>query len=107
VLSRTYNGDCPNLSRKFIYTPELSKHLTTSICPWLDALMFVASMCEHCDVVKCLLSSGASMCEHCDVVKCLLSSGADVYLCDRNKQSPLFVASMSGHCDVVKCLRSY
>ena len=39
VLSRTYNGDCPNLSGKLISTPELSKHLTTSICPWLDALI--------------------------------------------------------------------
>jgi ankyrin repeat protein len=60
---------------------HVSKHLTTFICPYSDTQWW-------------------------DVVKCLLSSGADVYLCDRNKQSPLFVASMSGHCDVVKCLRS-
>jgi ankyrin repeat protein len=43
---------------------------------------------------------------HCDVVKCLLSSGADINWCDHNGQSPLFLASMSGHCDVVKCILS-
>ena len=39
----------------------------------------------------------ASMSGHCDVVKCLLSSGADVNLYDRNGQSPLFVASAKEH----------
>ena len=42
---------------------------------------------------------------HCDVVKCLRSSGADVNLYDRNGQSPLFVASAKEHCDV-KCFTS-
>jgi ankyrin repeat protein len=42
--------------------------------------------------------------EHCDVVKCLLNSGADINLCNESEQSPLFAASMYGHCDVVKCL---
>jgi ankyrin repeat protein len=41
---------------------------------------------------------------HCDVIKCLLSSGADINLLDEGGQSPLFIASMSGHCDVVECL---
>jgi ankyrin repeat protein len=43
---------------------------------------------------------------HCDVVKCLISSGADINLCDVSGQSPLFVASWKGECDVVKCLLS-
>jgi ankyrin repeat protein len=43
---------------------------------------------------------------HCDVVKCLISSGADINLFDNQGQSPLFLASMSGHGDVVKCLVS-
>ena len=43
---------------------------------------------------------------HCDVVKCLLSSGAYIKLCDGIGQSPLFLASEEGHCDVVKCLLS-
>jgi ankyrin repeat protein len=43
---------------------------------------------------------------HCDVVKCLLSSGAEINLSDRNGQSPLFIASMFEYCDVVKCLIS-
>jgi ankyrin repeat protein len=41
---------------------------------------------------------------HCDVVKCLLSSGADINLCDEVGHSPLFIASCKGECDVVKCL---
>jgi ankyrin repeat protein len=36
----------------------------------------------------------ASMAGHCDVIKCLLSSGADINLCDKQGQSPLFLASM-------------
>jgi ankyrin repeat protein len=43
---------------------------------------------------------------HCDVVKCLLSSGAEINLCEKRGQSPLFIASMIGHCDVVKFLLS-
>jgi ankyrin repeat protein len=43
---------------------------------------------------------------HCDVVKCLLSSGADINLCDKQGKSPLFIASKEGKCDVVKCLLS-
>jgi ankyrin repeat protein len=39
---------------------------------------------------------------HCDVVKCLLSSGADINLRDDDGQLPLFVASKEGHFDVVK-----
>jgi ankyrin repeat protein len=35
----------------------------------------------------------ASMSGHCDVVKCLLSSGADINLCDDNGQLPLFAKS--------------
>jgi ankyrin repeat protein len=46
----------------------------------------------------------ASKSGHCDVVRCLLSSGADINWCDINGQSPLLLALMSGHCDVVKCL---
>jgi ankyrin repeat protein len=42
----------------------------------------------------------------CDVVKCLLSSGADINVCDENGQSPLSIASKEGECDVVKCLLS-
>jgi ankyrin repeat protein len=48
----------------------------------------------------------ASQQGHCDVVKCLLSSGADINVCDKDGQSPLFIASHQGHCDVVKCLLS-
>jgi ankyrin repeat protein len=43
---------------------------------------------------------------HCDVVECLLSSGADINLCSNLEQSPLFIASLKGHCDVVKSLLS-
>jgi ankyrin repeat protein len=43
---------------------------------------------------------------HCDVVKCLLSSGADINLRDDDGQLPLSVASKEGHFDVVKCLLS-
>ena len=42
----------------------------------------------------------------CDVVKCLLSSGADINLCDKQGHSTLIVASWIGKCDVVKCLPS-
>jgi ankyrin repeat protein len=48
----------------------------------------------------------ASMSGHCDVVKCLLSSGAEINLCDKDGQSPLFIASKYGKYDVVKCLLS-
>jgi ankyrin repeat protein len=77
---------------------------------------------SKCDVVKCLLSSGAdinwcdqrgqsplsiaSMIGQCDVVKCLLSSGADINLCYKQGKSPLFIASKEGKCDVVKCLQT-
>jgi ankyrin repeat protein len=37
---------------------------------------------------------------HCDIVKCLLISGADINLLDEYGQSPLFVASQEGHCDI-------
>jgi ankyrin repeat protein len=37
----------------------------------------------------------------CDVVKCLLSSGADINLCDEDGQSSLYIASEEGECDVV------
>ena len=43
----------------------------------------------------------------CDVVKCLLSSGADINLRDEDGHSPLLAASDQGQCDVVKCLLSY
>jgi ankyrin repeat protein len=43
---------------------------------------------------------------HCDVVECLLSSGADVNLRCEDGKSPLFIASQHGRCDVVKCLFS-
>jgi ankyrin repeat protein len=36
----------------------------------------------------------ASSKEECDVVKCLLSSGADINLRDKDGQSPFFTASM-------------
>jgi ankyrin repeat protein len=78
-------------------------------------------MSGHCDVVKCLLSSGAdiNLCDeggqspfivaseegHCDGLKCLLSFGADINLCDEGGRSPLFAASKGGRCGVVKCLR--
>jgi ankyrin repeat protein len=42
----------------------------------------------------------------CDVVKCLLSSGADINLRDQLGRSPLFEASCKRECDVVKCLLS-
>jgi ankyrin repeat protein len=106
-----------------ISAPELSKHLTTSQCPCIDAVnnaLLEALLSGHCDVVKCLPSSGAdinlrdengrsslftaSMNGHCDVVLCLLSSGADINLCDEVGVSPLFIASCKGECDVVKCL---
>jgi hypothetical protein len=41
----------------------------------------------------------ASQQGHCDVVKCLLSSGADINVCDKDGRSPLFIASHQGHCD--------
>jgi ankyrin repeat protein len=68
---------------------ELSKHSTTSHSPLHDAILFEASL------------SGL-----CDVVKCLLSSGADINLCDKQGHSPLFIASCKGECDVVECLLS-
>jgi ankyrin repeat protein len=42
----------------------------------------------------------------CDLVKCLLSSGADINLRDEGGRSPLFTASYYGRCNVVKCLLS-
>jgi hypothetical protein len=33
----TNNGDCPCLSHKLISASELSKHLTTSHCSYIDA----------------------------------------------------------------------
>ena len=48
----------------------------------------------------------ASLFGNCDVVKCLLSSGADINLCDKDGKSPLFAASEKGKCDVVQCLLS-
>jgi ankyrin repeat protein len=48
----------------------------------------------------------ASQLEHCDVVKCLLSSGADINLRNKGGETPLFAASVYGHCDVLKCLLS-
>jgi ankyrin repeat protein len=72
-----------------ICAPNLRKHLTTSQCPWYEAAnigdrsplsrklisawevrvsdkegqspLFIASQLGHCDVVKCLLSSGADI----------------------------------------------
>jgi ankyrin repeat protein len=41
---------------------------------------------------------------HCDVVDCLLSSGADINLCNKFGASPLYMASTaynSGNCDMV------
>jgi ankyrin repeat protein len=41
---------------------------------------------------------------HCDVVKCLLSSGADINLCDKQGQSSLFVApELSKHLTTSQC----
>jgi hypothetical protein len=37
VCNATNNGDCPQLLGKLISAPELSKHLTTSQCPDIDA----------------------------------------------------------------------
>jgi ankyrin repeat protein len=75
-------------------------------------------MFGHCDVVKCLLSSGAvinfrnnfglsvlfeaSYHGHCYVVKCLLCSGANINLSDKYGQSPLFVASQQGRLALLK-----
>jgi ankyrin repeat protein len=42
----------------------------------------------------------------CDVVKCLLSSGAEINVCDEDGQSPLSLASEYERCDVVKYLLS-
>jgi ankyrin repeat protein len=42
--------------------------------------------------------------EECDVVKCLLSSGANINLSSKWGQSPLFIALMYGCCDIVKWL---
>jgi ankyrin repeat protein len=69
-----------------ISAPELSKHLTTSQCPDIDA-----ANNGDCPAASHKLIS-------------LLSSGADINLCDEGGQSPLFAASMFGHCDVIKCL---
>jgi ankyrin repeat protein len=71
--------------------------------------LFIASYRGECEVVKCLLSSGADINLHdedgcsplgmasltgkCDVVKCLISSGADINLCCPLGRSPLFEAS--------------
>jgi ankyrin repeat protein len=38
----------------------------------------------------------------CDVIKCLLSSGADINLRNKGGESPLFIASQKGECDFVK-----
>jgi ankyrin repeat protein len=43
---------------------------------------------------------------HCDVVKCLLNSGAGINLCDNQGISPLWVASRFAMYDIVKCLLS-
>jgi ankyrin repeat protein len=48
----------------------------------------------------------ASQIGHCDVVQCLLSSGAGINLCDEDGKSPLYIASEEGECDVVKSLLS-
>jgi ankyrin repeat protein len=48
----------------------------------------------------------ASQLGHCDVVKCLLSSGADINLRNKGGESPLFAASYHGHCDVDICPRT-
>jgi ankyrin repeat protein len=42
----------------------------------------------------------------CNVVECLLSSGADINLCDEDGESPLCIALNEGHYDVVKYLLS-
>jgi ankyrin repeat protein len=95
-----------------ISAPKLRKHLTTSQCPFADATNNGdCPFPSHKLTSASELSKGqspfvASMYAQCDVVKCLLSSGADINLCDKQGQSPLFVASMCEHCDVVKCLLS-
>jgi ankyrin repeat protein len=43
---------------------------------------------------------------HCDVVICLLNSGADINLRDRDGQSPFLAAVKRGYCDVYDYLRS-
>jgi ankyrin repeat protein len=49
----------------------------------------------------------ASMSGHCDVVKCLLSSGADINFCDKRGQSPSNVASYYGYHDIVRLLTAH
>ena len=43
----------------------------------------------------------------CDVVKCLLSSGADINLNNKDGQSPLFVASSFGYYNIVILLTAH
>jgi ankyrin repeat protein len=81
----TNNGDCPSSSRKLISAPELSKYLTINLRNKRgQSALFVAS------------EEG-----QCDVVKCLLSSGADINLNNEDGQSPLFVASSVGYYNIV------
>jgi ankyrin repeat protein len=74
-----------------ISAPELSKHLTTSHSPLHDAInngecptsshILIADFNLRDENGQSPLFT-ASMHGHCDVVKCLLSSGADINLCD-------------------------
>jgi ankyrin repeat protein len=43
----------------------------------------------------------------CDVVECLLSSGADFNLCDVDEYPPLISALSSGHYDIVRLLTAH
>jgi ankyrin repeat protein len=79
--------------------------------------LLAASLHRHCDVVKCLLSSGADInfrdicgqsplcvvsCHgYCDIVKCLLTSGADINFRDKGGQTPFYVAASGGYYDIV------
>jgi ankyrin repeat protein len=115
-----------------VSAPKLSKHLTTSHSLLYSPLV-QASLSGHCDVVKCLLSSGAEINLGSEQGPCLLhklisapdfskhltTSHSFLYdaiyngecptsLHTLNKQghSPLFVTPSKGECDVVKCLLS-
>jgi ankyrin repeat protein len=88
--------------------PELSKHLTTSQSPIIDAINngdcpSGINLCDEDGKSPLYIASEEG---ECDVVKSLLSSGADINLCDEDGKSPLYIASFNGECDVVECLLS-
>jgi ankyrin repeat protein len=96
------NGDCPKLSRQSISAPELSKQITRSQCPPVDA-----PNNGDCPILLRKLISALELSKHLTTSEYPRSDATSNGDCrDNFGQSPLFVASYHGHCDVVKCLLS-